>query len=151
MDALLAAGLSSSSSSSNPPSNTFPPPPQLQPPINHSLSQSVSNLDAPSSPTLSAHSDLKTPGLDFLTISPNSKPSIPASGQFYWTPFPDHSDGMPLPLPSDNTTRAMDISSVLDSGVNPLWAQLNRDGFTIGPDDANALCAGQWDQHPTDV
>ena len=68
----------------------------------------------------------------------NIDPSTPGGGstpnhpQYFWTPFPDNLEGVPLALPIEDRNQHMDITSMLDSGVDGDWAQLNRDGFTMG-------------------
>jgi hypothetical protein len=55
-----------------------------------------------------------------------------APQNFLWTPFPERMDGIPvMPLERRTSNYNMDISRMLDSGIDGDWAQLNRDGFTI--------------------
>lgn len=145
-DALIAAGLKSAASP-NIPSPTMTTP---QPSSNPSVAQPDLNLEAPLSPEVSTQGDLDSSTTTTLSSSDpelKSGNTIATPGQqFYWTPFPDHSEGIPLGLPSD-TVRAMDILNVLDSGIDPKWAQLNRDGFTVGAGDADFLWTIGWEQN----
>ncbi|KAF8855494.1 hypothetical protein BDZ45DRAFT_804928 [Acephala macrosclerotiorum] len=61
----------------------------------------------------------------------------------FWTPYPESFEGVPLALPQQNNhfNSHMDITSVLDSGVNGDLPQWNRDGFTMGEEDGNM---GGW-------
>ena len=70
--------------------------------------------------------------------------------QLFWTPFPEHIEGLPLAIPMENNmNQHMDITSMLDSGVDGDWPQLNRDGFTMGApgeeDGGQALRGVNWD------
>lgn len=73
--------------------------------------------------------------------------------QLFWTPFPNTGDGMPLalPHPTDHNggphpiSQLMDITSMLDSGIDGDWPQLNRDGFTMSGEDEVALWDVSWD------
>ena len=138
-DALLAAGIPI-------PLDTLPVPPPdsshstpagAQLPLSHPPYKTPVPAGAPLSPTLFVQ-DLKSPGRDFPNSTSTPSTLFLDPQQFYWTPFPDNAEGIPLPLPSDNTAMAMDISSVLDLGapgapVDPRRAQLHRDGFTMRP------------------
>ncbi|KAF4627841.1 hypothetical protein G7Y89_g10314 [Cudoniella acicularis] len=61
--------------------------------------------------------------------------------QIFWTPFPNQGDGIPLAPPPDKNhmNQNMDITSMLDSGIDGDWPQLNRDGFTMSGEDDAAL------------
>lgn len=63
----------------------------------------------------------------------NGKEALTAAArEFLWTPFPESMDGMPVMPPERRSNNDnMDISRMLDSGVDGDWAQLNRDGFTM--------------------
>jgi len=65
-------------------------------------------------------------------VSNGEGSSTTAAREFLWTPFPESQDGMPVMPPERRTSNDnMDISRMLDSGVDGDWAQLNRDGFTM--------------------
>lgn len=70
--------------------------------------------------------------------------------QLFWTPFPNTGDGIPLALPIDHNpiSQLMDITSMLDSGIDGDWPQLNRDGFTMNGDNEVAFWDVSWD-NPT--
>lgn len=67
--------------------------------------------------------------------------------QLFWTPFPNTGDGIPLALPIDHNpiSQLMDITSMLDSGIDGDWPQLNRDGFTMSGEDEIAFWDVSWD------
>jgi hypothetical protein len=107
-------------------------------------SQSVNTVGRkPSAP------ELFLPFSQFLNSNDAShfppQPQQQPDQHFFWTPFPGASDGVPLALPQDHTpiNQLMDISSMLDSGIDGDWPQLNRDGFTVAGDDEASL----WNMH----
>ncbi|RDW91538.1 hypothetical protein BP5796_02703 [Coleophoma crateriformis] len=70
------------------------------------------------------HSSRPVPTSQPLQLGPNP----------FWTPFPGAFDGLPVAHPVPEAflpQQHMDISCMLDSGVDGDWAQLNRDGFTM--------------------
>lgn len=74
-------------------------------------------------------------------VVPSNQPSMQAFGEQnpFWTPFPGSFEGIPVvyPLEHSYSPQNMDISAMLDSGVNGDWGQLNRDGFTMAVPDGN--------------
>jgi len=103
--------------------------------------------------------DRKPSAPELLRMAPNQHDAIGNNmgsstpsyqQQLFWTPFPGHVEGLPLAIPVENNmNQHMDITSMLDSGVDGDWPQLNRDGFTMGPpgedDGAHPLWDGNWD------
>ncbi|CAG8979414.1 hypothetical protein HYALB_00012447 [Hymenoscyphus albidus] len=79
--------------------------------------------------------------------NPNMMSAQTFNQQIYWTPFPNQADGLPLALPVDNNpiSQLMDITSMLDSGIDGDWPQLNRDGFTMSGEDEVAFWDVSWD------
>ncbi|EHK99704.1 hypothetical protein M7I_4381 [Glarea lozoyensis 74030] len=77
------------------------------------------------------------------------QPQAQHNNELFWTPFPGASDGVPLALPQDPNpiSQLMDISSMLDSGVDGDWPQLNRDGFTMGGEDEATFWNMNFDIH----
>jgi hypothetical protein len=71
---------------------------------------------------------------------------MPQQQELFWSPF-DTFEGVPLAIPQQNNhlNQHMDITSVLDSGVNGDWPQWNRDGFTMGGEEDAPLWGINWD------
>jgi hypothetical protein len=99
------------------------------------------DLDSPTS--------IVSPSSTLLLTNGSSKqdpsvPDTPPPPNLFWTPFPNVQDG--VPLGSVDKGGHMDITSILDSGIDGDWPQLNRDGFTVnmsGEDEA-ALWGVHW-------
>ncbi|KUJ06547.1 uncharacterized protein LY89DRAFT_726432 [Mollisia scopiformis] len=68
----------------------------------------------------------------FPTTTDSLKPPLHYQHNFFWTPYPNSFEGVPLALPLQESNHHMDITNVLDSGVSGDWPQWNRDGFTMG-------------------
>jgi hypothetical protein len=111
-----------------------PPSDTSSDPASHA--QFSSDFEDPSAPALEINGKHKPSLPDLVEMTPNLNngegTSTAASREFLWTPFPDSKDGIPVMPPERRTPNDdMDISRVLDSGVDGDWAQLNRDGFTM--------------------
>jgi hypothetical protein len=102
--------------------------------MNNSMNSSERKPSAP---------ELFLPFSQFLNSNEHSRfgaqpqQQVQPNNELFWTPFPGASDGVPLALPQDPNpiSQLMDISSMLDSGVDGDWPQLNRDGFTMAGED----------------
>jgi hypothetical protein len=106
-------------------------------PLTNGTTASISNNDLGGSADR-RHSVPELISSQYSLGNNNLDPNTPDSStpnhqqQYFWTPFPDHQEGVPLALPTGARNQHMDITSMLDSGVDGDWAQLNRDGFTMG-------------------
>ena len=98
--------------------------------------QFSTEFDEPSSSTIDVKGTRKQSAPDLVQMTPNltqgAGSSTSGAREFLWTPFPGSTDGIPVMPPERRTSNEnMDISRMLDSGVDGDWAQLNRDGFMI--------------------
>lgn len=108
----------------------------LSPPDPSSHAHFSTDFDDSSTPALEMNGMHKPSLPDLAQMTPNLNngegSSTAAAQEFLWTPFPESKDGMPVMPPERRTSNDnMDISRMLDSGVDGDWAQLNRDGFTM--------------------
>jgi hypothetical protein len=99
----------------------------------------------------SQFSDRKHSAPEVLPMGPNGTKGIPTPQQqeLFWSPFDHTFEGVPLAVPQENNhlNPYMDITSVLDSGVDGDWPQWNRDGFTMGAEDDGPLVPISWDSN----
>lgn len=95
------------------------------------------NFDDPSTSSIASNGKRKAsipPDLAQMTPHLHNGENTTAPREFLWTPFPESYEGMPVMPPERRTSNDyMNISRMLDSGVDGDSAQLNRDGFTIDP------------------
>jgi hypothetical protein len=110
--------------------------PALSPPGPSASTPYSTDFDEPSTPVVEINRKRKQSAPDLTQMTPNlnsGKSTLTAAArEFLWTPFPESMDGMPVMPPERRSSNDnMDISRMLDSGVDGDWAQLNRDGFTM--------------------
>jgi hypothetical protein len=109
----------------------------LRPPDPTASASYSTNFDEPSTVTVEINGKRRkqsAPDLTQMTPDLNNGKGVltAAAREFLWTPFPESMDGMPVMPPERRSGNDnMDISRMLDSGVDGDWAQLNRDGFTM--------------------
>ena len=102
-------------------------------PISNTHASAVS--DTSCSPTHAGNMCHRPPAPDLIQMTPNLNDGIGStttgSRDYLWTPFPEKQEGVPVMPPERISNENMDISRMLDSGVDGDWPQLNRDGFTM--------------------
>lgn len=108
----------------------------MSPPISTPNPQSLNETDESSTTTKERKARRKPSAPDLIQMAPSlqngDNASSSAAREFLWTPFPGSFDGIPVMPPERRSlNQNMDISMMLDSGVDGDWAQLNRDGFTM--------------------
>ncbi|CZR51461.1 uncharacterized protein PAC_01337 [Phialocephala subalpina] len=114
--------------------------PALSPPQLVSGPHSSTTSDACPSPTPEVSGPCDPFAPEFTQMTPNLYEGTGKSNarprEFLWTPFPENPATVPVMLPDFTSNQSMDISRVLDSGVDGDWPQLNRDGFTMDGSEA---------------
>lgn len=130
-DALHTIDLPSPGSSDSGPSLS-PPDPSVKTSTKTSY---FADFGEPSGPTIEINGKRNASAPDLVQMTPldNGRSRMDANTRdFLWTPFPESMDGMPvMPPERRHANDHMDISRMLDSGVDGDWAQLNKDGFTM--------------------
>jgi hypothetical protein len=82
-----------------------------------------------------------------LNLNGTKGTGTPQQQDLFWSPY-DTFEGVPLAIPQENNhlNTHMDITSVLDSGINGDWPQWNRDGFMMGAAEDGPLWGINWDR-----
>jgi hypothetical protein len=133
---------------SSPPSATSssPPNPSNSTAFNQNHQNRINAIDDEAQ-----FSDRKHSAPEVLPMGPNGmKATItPQQQGLFWSPFDHTFEGVPLASLQDNNhlNQHMDITNVLDSGVDGDWPQWNRDGFTMGAEDSSPLLGESWDSN----
>jgi hypothetical protein len=127
-----------STTSSSPPNPLNPPKPK----------QSVSG-ETNGTVEEAQFSDRKHSAPEVIPMGPNGRKgtTTPQQQELFWSPFDHTFEGVPLAVPQENShlNQHMDITNVLDSGVDGDFPQWNKDGFTMGAEDDAPLWGIHWD------
>lgn len=129
----------------------------VPPPISHNQYQNLPDRKS-SAPDLFSEPFPQHQNQD-SGISSFNQQQIAFNQQLFWTPFPNTGDGIPLTLRTTDEigngnggqhpiSQLMDITSMLDSGIDGDWPQLNRDGFTMSGEEEIGFWDVSWD-NPT--